>query len=991
MSKATRILLCILSFLLFCGRLDAQFVVDENDPASIRWNSIETPSFRVIYPQGCDSLASVYLKELERFRPEVATSLQMVSGQYQTRPLDVVLHTRNGASNGSVTWTPDRMHLFSVPQWNSPDPLPWHTQLAVHEGRHAAQMQMGYKHVFRPFYYIFGQIIPGAAAIYPGSLLLEGDAVVAETALTKSGRGRTADFLNYYMYSFDHGDYRNWAKWNIGSYYRYTPNHYAFGYFVISGARILYDAPLFMADFFDYVSRRPYDPWAMRHNLRRHSGKKFKENLRDIENLHYSQWCAEAEGRKPFIATSRLSPDTRKLTVYENSSALGDGSVWVKSDLYHNPSVVSLDSAGRETRIAGISGSIGPTNLSEDGRILFWNELRKDPRWGQVNWSVVRYMDLNTGERGALRLPKGEYACPVEYRRDTLAVISYLEHGGSEIVLADSGSSYICGKISVPSGLQPVEITCLGPDLWMLAVSDGGYGLWRHRGGDWTAVLEPRPVKMASLVAAGEDIVFESDHNGSNELYRYSPGSDKLYRLTSTRYGGDSYAVDNGGNVTFAQYSGRGKAVMRAAAKDLLDEECDWNDIHVYPIAEKLSLQERSLLKASAESLKKYHFTRKGQRPAPAVCNDSTKILAPRKASSPSRYRKAAHGIRFHSWAPAYVDIDAVKSLSFDNFRNIANLGLMGFFQNAMSTVSGYVGYKAAPDAQKQWQHSGHLNLTYSGLYPVFELQAHVGEGKARDYWLNEKGDTLFNGISSRPYVRASLKTYIPWSWKVNNTNFGFVPSAAVHYNNNVYEGRHTLLFSAGLRGYIVSSTPSACVYPRWGIGAEYQWNDPLQFFYVYGYVPGICCGQGLRLSYIDQSFARKDGLFLSTYANILPRGFARYGGNIYIGRKFTADYAAPFYIGDWNISDAFFCSRGIITPHFDLSLIPAKLNGVGGTYSLYSVGATFEMEFGCFFWMRTPVTVGVTYSYNGGSLYPGMGLNSPHYVGATFNIEIFN
>lgn len=991
MFRRTKIWLCILAFLLLCGSAYAQFVVDDTDPASLRWNSLQTSSFRMIYPQGCDSLAAVYLRELESFRPRVATSLQMVSGQYQTRPLDVVLHTRNGSSNGSVTWTPDRMHLFSVPQWNSPDAAPWPTMLAVHEGRHAAQMQMGYKHVFRPFYYIFGQIIPGAAAIYPGSLLLEGDAVVAETALTKSGRGRTANFLNYYMYSFDHGDYRNWAKWNIGSYYRYSPNHYAFGYFVISGARILYDAPLFMADFFDYVSRRPYDPWAMRHNLRRHSGKKFKENIRDIENLHYSRWCAEAEKRVPFIVTSRLSPDTRRMTIYDNSTALDQSFVWVKRDLYHNPSIVILDSTGLERRIAGISGAIGSISHSPEGRKLYWNELRKDPRWGQVNWSVVRHMDLATGERGTLKLPKGEYVCPVDYRGDTLAVISFLERGGSEIILADSKSSTICGSMSVPHDLQPVEITCHGEDLWMLAVSGGGYGLWRHGECGWAEVLEPHPVKMASLGTVGDDIVFESDLNGSNELYRYSPRSGKLYRMTSTRYGGDSYAVGANGDVAFAQYDGKGNAVMHASAGDIQNVEVDWNDIHVYPIADKLSEQERSLPQACVESLKKYHFTRKGQRPAPAVCDDSTKMLAPQEASAVSRYRKAAHGIRFHSWAPAYVDIDAVKNLSFDNFRNIANLGLMGFFQNAMSTVYGYLGYKAAPDAGGRWYHSGHVNLTYQGLYPVFELQAHVGESMARDYWMSEKGDTLFNKLSSRPYVRASLKTYIPWSWKVNNTNFGLIPSAAVHYNNNVYEGRHTLLFSAGLRGYVISSTPSACVYPRWGIGAEYQWNDPLQFFYIYGYVPGICCGQGLRLSYTDQSFTRNDGLFLSTYANVLPRGFVRYGDGIYRGRKFTADYAAPFYMGDWNISDAFFCSRGIITPHFDLTLIPAKMNGVGGTYSLYSVGATFELEFGCFFWIKTPVTVGVTYSYNGGSLFPYMEMKSPHYVGATFNINIFN
>lgn len=986
-------MLCVFVFLHLCGRVEAQFFSDVNDPASLRWNSMRTSSFRMIYPRGCDSLATVYLRELERFRPLVATSLQMASGQYQTRPLDVLMHTRNAASNGSVTWTPSRMQVFTVPQWNSPEALPWPAMLAVHEGRHAAQMQMGYKHVFRPFYYILGQIVPGAAAIYPGSLLLEGDAVVAETALTTSGRGRTADFLDYYMYSFDHGEYRNWAKWSNGSYYRYAPNHYAFGYFVLSGARTLYDAPLFMADFFDYVSRRPYDPWPLRHNLRRYSGKKFKAGIREIEDFHYKLWCGEAEKRAPFAETSVLSPSTRRMTSYGNSTAADEGFLWVKSDLYHNPSIVCLDSTGIERRIAGISSSIGVINSSSDGNLLCWNELRNDSRWGQVWRSVVRYMDRKTLKRGTLSLPKGTYVCPTWFSGDTLAVISYIESGGSEIILADRNSSSVCGRISVPSNVQPVEITACGETLWMTAISEGGYGMWRRTPeGEWTAILEPQPVKMASLGTSGEDIVFDCDLNGSREMYRYCPASGKLYRVTGSRYGGRDYAMDDEGNVQFAGYHGRGQAVMSVGSESVLNVETQWKDVHVYPVAEKLAKQERNLPRSSASAMKKYHFARRGTRPVPTVPEDSCGTMMPDNVISPvSRYVKSAHSFRFHSWAPAYVDIDAVRTLSFDSFRNIASLGLMGFFQNTMSTVSGYIGYKAAPDSGGRWNHSGHVNLTYSGLYPVFELQAHVGEGKARDYWLHETGDTLFTRLSSRPYVRASLKTYIPWSWKVDNANFGLIPSAALHYNNTVFEGRHTFLFNVGLRGYVVSSTPSACVYPRWGIGAEYQWNDPLQLFYIYAYTPGICCGQGLRLSYVDQSYTRSGYSFLSAYANVLPRGFVKYGEGIYRGRKFTADYAIPFYMGDWNISDAFYCSRGIITPHFDLSYIPDISEKYKGKNSLYSVGATFEMEFGCFFWVKTPVRAGVTYSYNGGSLFPYMEMKSPHYVGATFSIDILN
>ena len=42
----------------------AQFYVTGDDPGRLRWNYMDTESFRVIYPQGCDSLAKTYDQEV---------------------------------------------------------------------------------------------------------------------------------------------------------------------------------------------------------------------------------------------------------------------------------------------------------------------------------------------------------------------------------------------------------------------------------------------------------------------------------------------------------------------------------------------------------------------------------------------------------------------------------------------------------------------------------------------------------------------------------------------------------------------------------------------------------------------------------------------------------------------------------------------------------------------------------------------------------------
>jgi len=345
--------------------------------------SMKGRKFNVIYPEDCEKLAAKYAAELEKYRIPLGASLGFCGGDYQKNPVPVIIHSQNMASNGMVTWAPSRIELFSLPEWDDPSSMSWSRMLSIHEGRHFAQMQFGYRHVFKPFYWLLGQMVPGAlAGVYPDRLLLEGDAVVAETALSASGRGRNGKFLLRYMYSFDNGEYRDWTRWRLGSYYRPTPNNYAFGYFMISGMRARYDAPLFMADYFDYVSRRPYDPWPLRHTMRRTSGKKFQQTLKEVEQYQFNTWAADTLARGPFVEAEKLiSKDVKYLQSYSDPIDFGEqGTLWKKVDMYHNTFLVMIDSLGNEKRLATLGGVLGEIRYNAADTSLIWNELRIDPR-----------------------------------------------------------------------------------------------------------------------------------------------------------------------------------------------------------------------------------------------------------------------------------------------------------------------------------------------------------------------------------------------------------------------------------------------------------------------------------------------------------------------------------------------------------------------------------------------------------------------------------
>ena len=203
------LLTAVLAFATLFGAR-AQFYLAGDDPGSVKWQYIHTPNYKVIYPKGLDSLAVVYARALETNRPRVALTAGYLPGQTYWCKTPVVLHPYTPYSNGSVAWAPMRMDLYTMPEAYAPETLSWVWELAIHENRHVAQLQFGADGVLKPFTWLFGEAATGLfAGMYPSYWMAEGDAVAAETGLSEFGRGRSSDFLAYYMTAFDKGDFRN--------------------------------------------------------------------------------------------------------------------------------------------------------------------------------------------------------------------------------------------------------------------------------------------------------------------------------------------------------------------------------------------------------------------------------------------------------------------------------------------------------------------------------------------------------------------------------------------------------------------------------------------------------------------------------------------------------------------------------------------------------------------------------------------------------------
>jgi hypothetical protein len=1017
----------LLSLLLIPLAASAQFYVTGDDPGRLKWYSIETDNFKVIYPEGTDSLARTYAEKIERFRIPVSLTSGYVSGQGDGRKMPVVLHAYN-AANGSVAWAPKRMDLFSIPSAYDPEPLPWSTMLSVHESRHVTQMQFGMTEAQKPFGWFFGEMWNILASLlYPGISYMEGDAVITETAWTPSGRGRTADFLNYYWVAFDQGDFRSWDRWRFVSQKHNAPNYYSLGYLTLGGFRYLYDCPEFMSEGYHLSARRPYNIVAFYDISKKHSGKKFNKAFREVCDTLFTLWNASAEARKPYISSEPVTPETRMYTDYTGNLVVGNDLYAIKKGHVDVPVLVRIDSTGKEHRISTMAYDAGRIQWSPYFRRLYWSETLEDERWNLQTRSVVRY--LENGRKHTLKNKELLYNPAPKPSEAHLAVTRYDVEGGSALDMISGITGKTIKSFEAPDSLQLTETAWIGNDVYAAAVSDNGYGIYRIRLDDsiiaeseWETILAPQPVMIKDFSSYDDELIFTCDRTGVNELYHLDPSDGSLTQKTSTRYGSSDFQYSSDGQwLYYTSQTLKGKRIFRTHSDSLLNRKADFTVLHKYPIAEKVTQQEQNIaLEKNADINKEVHI------------------------SQPERYRKFPHMFNVHSWAPVYVNVDNIMNMSFDRIWQAASLGATGIIQNRLANTVGEFGYSAHKDPynERKWRHSGHARLTYSGFYPIIEASVDFNDRGARQYntYVYRQGNNASIEFSSKeldvPYIEGKLSMYIPFNFSSGGWYKGLIPKVTYRIGNDMFnksvtimdledhagsgnteeleyfqrpvfsgyeEGdivfRHSL--SGSVRAYIMQATPNSAVYPRWGIGMEAGASgniestsilSPMGYIYTYGYIPGIIREHGIRLSAISQLKLDKKSVFGLPAVSFLPRGFtsANQLANWLAIRndcltKVTADYAIPIFIGDLSIGGSMFSiKRMILTPHFDYSFI-----GNGG---LWSAGADLVLDMHSILTLEWPCTFGITFSYNGGKslkfleLDSGLEINRFH-IGPTFNV----
>jgi len=405
------------------------------NPPSIKWQQVNTPAAKVIFPEGLDSSGLRVANIVEQMNKAIQPTIG-----FKQKQVSILLQNQTTIANAYVQLAPFRSEFYLTPEQNSFDigSLPWPEQLAIHEFRHVQQynnFNVGLSHVLHILFGEGGQAVGNELSI--PNWFFEGDAVFNETHVSDQGRGRLPYFFIGYRALWADGTNYSYMKLRNGSYLDYTPDWYPLGYMLVSYGREKYgddfwrkvtqDAAAYKGGFYPFERA-----------IKKYSGLSFEQfrtdGLNHYKNLFSSETPQQFEGKKPkknqhFIAD-------QEYPAYVNDSTL----IYMKSTYDHIP-VFVVKTGNAERNISTRSVSLDNYFNYHDGKIVY-AAYRPDLRWNYRDYSELMVLDVNTGKEH--RITKGSKYFSPSFNADGKKIITVRvgPSGKSELHLlnADDGN-----------------------------------------------------------------------------------------------------------------------------------------------------------------------------------------------------------------------------------------------------------------------------------------------------------------------------------------------------------------------------------------------------------------------------------------------------------------------------------------------------------------------------------------------------------------------
>lgn len=543
-----------LVFSLLISRLcHSQEIINENNPPSLKWFQVNTPHFRVLFPQGFDAQAQRMANTLEHIHgPESKTM------GASPRKISVILQNQSAVSNGFVSITPRRSEFYAMPSqnYNFLGNNDWLNLLASHEYRHMVQFQHATRGFNKLLYYTFGaNVLAGMSYVAAPQWFWEGDAVATETAFTSSGRGRIPNFELLFRTNLMEGRTFNYHKQYLRSYKHNIPDHYVLGYQMISYLR----KKTSNAEVWENVTRRswnvPFIPFAFSNALKKESGTYVTGLYRDMAAQLKKDWQAQLDTLHLTTFEPVNPRTTQAYTDYKFPQVLSDGSILAQKSGIGDIETLVILKNGVEKK-AFVQGPINATAMmSTANNRVVWNEYRFDPRWRVKNYSAIVGYDVDTKQKRVIA-NKGRYAAaalsPDGYKVATVKTSTdYL----TNLVVLDYFSGKVLVEFSNPSNdfISMPRWSEDGKTIIALKTNSQGKAVSKFdtQTGQSVDLTDFSDENYGYPVPFGKYILYNSPISGIDNIYALDIETNQRHQITCSKYAAYNPCISKDGKTIY--------------------------------------------------------------------------------------------------------------------------------------------------------------------------------------------------------------------------------------------------------------------------------------------------------------------------------------------------------------------------------------------------------------------------------------------------------
>lgn len=851
----------ILSFLLFCIKAEAQYFNSGQNPASIHWRQIQSEHFKLIYPEIYEIKAQSLSKTFEDAYQKTTQSLH-----HFPKTIPVVINAYNTESNAITSWAPRRIEIYTCPPQDS-YAQDWLTQLAIHEYRHVVQIDKTNQGFTKIMSWVFGeQAVAAISGIYIPSWFLEGDAVCAETAFSRVGRGRLPSFEMPVRAQVMQQGILSYSKATLGSYRTRIPNQYEMGYLLVASTRQKYGLDAWNSAL-NKVGKRPFTLTPFNSGIKKVTGKS-KEKLykNTFEDLQLKWQLQDSTTYKsPYEI---VSLKTAKFENYTSPVYFSDSVIIVQ---HSSPDFIARFELLKPNTIAEQIATPGylnselftfakvdsniPTNSYSDNYnsqnnnfILCWSEILPDKRWEMRNYSDIIFFETETKKIKQLTHKQRYFSPAISPSANLICAVKITPLNKSSIVLLDSKN----GK-AIKTLIESDNDNFLTPrwnneseKIIYTRLSSEGKSIeeMNLNTGKIEQMLAPTFIEVSNPSYASGYILFNGSYSGIENIYAIDTASKEIFQVTSAKFGARNAAISpDGKRIAYSDYDASG---LRIAEADFTP--ANWKALqtlipHNFSLSDYLSIAENQLIKTHK--------------------SDTNAIYK----SEP--YKKGHHLFNFHSWAPAY----------FNYASGDYGTGVTLLSQNELNTATTLIGYKydLAEQAGKAV-----MDFSWNGWYPKIDLNTSTGKRSAYSqtdptykYTFNE---TIISLGASVPFLFSRNK-YQNFIQLGVSESFYSISNSTSKESKKLIGTIQSLNYQA--IAYRLCKQATKDMYPRWGqvLLANFKHtpfgdNNLGNIFSVEArsFYPGLTKNHGIRLDLRYQ--IKNAGDYYYTNLINMPRGY---------------------------------------------------------------------------------------------------------------------